>query len=61
MQSQFGNSQNVLETQAITLMDADTYFCMGTYGSEQIFVESVNVIVRGNICSYRIIFLFACL
>ena len=46
--SQSENENSVLTTPAITLMDADTYYCSGTYGSEQVFEESVNVTVRGN-------------
>ena len=51
-----GNSRAVLETRAITLTDADTYYCSGTYGNEQVFEESVNVTVRGNFCIYCIKF-----
>ena len=48
MPSQSENSYTVLRTEAITLMDADTYYCSGTYGNEQVFEESVNVAVRGS-------------
>ena len=50
MTSQFGNSHQVIAGNlgVITLMDADTYYCSGTYGNEQVFEESVNVAVRGN-------------
>ena len=47
MTSQSENAYSVLRTPAITLMDADTYYCSGTYGNEQVFEESVIVTIRG--------------
>ena len=51
-QLQFGNSLNVFESEAITLMDTDIYSCNGNYGNDQFFEESVNVTVRGKFCTY---------
>ena len=35
-------------SQDITLADADTYYCNGTYGNDQVFEESIDIIVRGK-------------
>ena len=49
MPSQSENTYSVLRTPAISLSDANTYYCGGSYGNEQVFRESVNVTVRGNL------------
>ena len=48
MPSQSENTYSVLRTPAVSLSDANIYYCGGSYGNEQVFRESVNVTVRGN-------------
>ena len=60
MPSQSENTYSVLRTPAISLSDANTYYCGGSYGNEQVFRESVNVTVRGNfVCTLTVNFFCA--